>query len=316
MLAGMKASIYDRFGAPDVLRVAHVDEPPKAAGSARVRVHAAALNPKDILLRKGKMRWIFGSRLPRTPGYDIAGVLLDDADELSAGTEVFAMIQSHRGGGCAEMASVPFDELTTKPTGLSMVEAASLPLAGLTALQALRDELALVEGQTVMLNGASGGVGTLAVQVAKALGAEVLAVCSGRNRELVLSLGADRVIDYTKEKLDTQRDLDAVFDIYGNFPWPRARRTLRVDGRFCTTVPRPGSVLRGQLRRLGWHRAALVVVESRRRDLEQLRNWVNDGKVRPVVDRVFELDEASEAHTYIETRRARGKVVLRMPADH
>ncbi len=307
--------MYTRYGAPEVLSVRDVPEPARSPRHARVKVHAAALNPKDVLVRKGKMRWLVGGGLPRTPGYDLAGVLLDDAGGLPSGTEVFAMINSHAGGACAEIVSLPFDEVAEKPRTLSMIEAAALPLAGLTALQALRDELALERGQSVLVNGASGGVGTLAVQIAKALGASVTAVCSARNAELVRELGAARVLDYTVEPLHALRDFDAVFDVFGSFPWSAARHTLRPGGRFCTTVPRPASILRGGLRRLGLHRAALVVVRSRRRDLDVLRAMVDDGALRPVVDRVVTLADSAEGHRHLETRRARGKVVVTLDAS-
>ncbi len=306
----MRAAAYDRFGPPEVLEVREVPEPPARPGVSRVRVHAAALNPKDVLLRKGRMRWVARAPFPRIPGYDVAGELLDPAPGLPAGTPVFGMIQSNAGGACAEVAALRHDELGRKPDGLDMVEAASLPLAGLTALQALRDELAVEPGQTVLLNGASGGVGTLAVQIAKALGTRVIAVCSGRNAELVTGLGADRVVDYTARRAEDERGLDAVFDIFGSLPWARAKGMLRPGGRYCTTIPRPRSAARGLLRRAGLHRAALVLVRSRRADLEQLAAWVDAGLLRPVVDRVLPLEESREAHAYVETRRARGKVVV------
>jgi NADPH:quinone reductase-like Zn-dependent oxidoreductase len=191
-----------------------------------------------------------------------------------------------------------------------MVEAASLPLVGLTALQALRDELGVRGGDHVLLNGASGGVGTVAIQIGKALGARVTAVCSDRNAELVRSLGADAVLDYRREDISAARGLDHVFDIYGTLPYARARPMLRPGGRYCTAVPSPPAILRGLLRRAGLHRAALVVVRSRREDLEQLTRWVQQGALAPVVDRVLSLEQAAEGHAYLETRRARGKVVL------
>ncbi len=306
----MKAIVYDRFGPPEVLEPRALPDPGPAPGHARVAVHAAAVNPKDVLLRKGKLRWLARAPFPRVPGYDVAGVLLDDAEGIAAGTPVYGMIQAHSGGACAQVASVPFDELAPVPAGLSMVEAASLPLVGLTALQALRDELGVEPGQRVLLNGASGGVGTVAVQIAKALGAEVIAVCSARNAPLVRDLGADVVLDYQRDDLKQTTGLDHVFDIYGTLPYDRARRLLGSKGRYCTAIPSPPAILRGLLRRAGVHPAALVVVRSRRKDLAQLSEWVERGALRPVVDRVLPLEEASAAHAYLETRRARGKVVL------
>ncbi len=308
----MRAIIYERFGEPDVLQLADVPEPDRRPGHARVRVMAAALNPKDVLVRKGKMQWLTGRGMPRTPGYDFAGILVDDAGGLPAGTEVFGMVGSHDAGACAEILSVPFDELDAKPASLTMVEAAALPLAALTALQGLRDELDVQPGDRVLLNGASGGVGTLAVQIAVAMGAHVIAVCSARNAGLVTELGAHQVLDYQTDDVQALRDLDAVFDIFGSLPWNDAKPLLTRTGNFCTTIPRKRAVARGILRRASLHRAALVVVKSNRRDLGVLRRWVDEGQLRPVVDRVWRLEDSAEAHAYVQTKRARGKVVLEL----
>lgn len=306
----MKAVVYSEYGSPDVLSLANVLEPARKVGHVRVRVQAAALNPKDILVRKGRLQWFVARRFPRTPGYDIAGTLIDDAPDLPSGTEVCGMIQDNAGGGCAEIVSLPPDQIARKPDSLSMQEAAALPLAALTALQALRDHLQIRPGQRLLLNGASGGVGTFAVQIAKALNVPGIAVCSSRNTELVSSLGAAEVIDYTQHPPSDQTELDRIFDIYGSFPWPVAHRSLRRGGRYCTTIPSLSNILRTIGARVGLHRASLVIVRSNRADLEQLTGWVDTGELRPVVDRVFRLEDSAEAHRYMETRRSRGKVVF------
>ena len=310
----MKAVLYDHHGPPSVLRVAEVDEPGPLPGHARVRVEACALNPKDVLLRKGKLWFVFPGPLPRVPGYDVGGTLLDDADGLTAGTRVFGMIQANGGGGLAEVARLPVDQLARAPEGLSGIEAASLPLAGLTALQALRDELRVRPGERVLLNGASGGVGTLAVQVAKALGAKVVAVCSARNADRVASLGADAVVDYRTQDVTAVVDVDHVFDVYGSLPWERARGMLPRRGRYCTTIPTARTFGRRMLARGGLSRASLVIVRSRRHDLDQLRAWVEAGALRPVIDQVFAPAQVAAACEYLETRRARGKVVIDLAA--
>lgn len=276
----------------------------------RIEVHAAALNPKDVLVRKGKMRWLTGARLPRVPGYDVAGTLLDPTPELPAGSPVFGMIQDHAGGGCAEIASLKPHEFARAPDGVELAAAASLPLAGMTALQALRDLLRVGPGDVVLLNGASGGVGTLAVQIARALGARVVAVCSGRNAAFVTELGADEVVDYTQGLVLPSGRFDCVFDIFGTLPWPRARPLLRKTGRYCTAIPRPGAMAREALSRARLHRARLVVVESRREDLQWLASQVDAGGLRPVVELFVTLSESAEGHRHLETRRARGKVVV------
>ena len=308
----MKASIYRQFGQPEVLETAEVPEPRPRRGEVRVRVHASALNPKDVLVRKGSMTWLTGKRMPRIPGYDFAGELLDDAGDLLAGTEVWGMVNSHAGGTCAEIVAVPTDELSRKPESLEMVEAASVPLAGLTALQALRDELQVEAGDRVLFNGASGGVGTLAVQLGAAMGVEVVGVCSARNRELVEELGAREVVDYNEQDPRDLRGFDHIFDIYGNIAWGAGKAMLVPGGRFCSTLPKPGVVARAALGKIGLHRMRFVVVRSRQADLDYLAVLAASGRLRAVVDRVLPLDEAVEAHRYVETRRARGKVVLQI----
>ena len=306
----MRAARYRRFGPPEVLEIEQIEPPSKTPGRARVAVRAAALNPKDALIRRGEMTWLTGSTLPRGCGYDIAGELLDEAPGLARGEAVFGMIQNHAGGALAEIVSMPFEQLAAAPKSLSMQEAASLPLAALTALQALRDVMKLKPGEAVWLNGASGGVGVYAVQIAVALGLEVTGICSGRNLELVRSLGASRCIDYTQEDLTERREAPNLFDIYGSLPWPKARRMLAPRGRFCTTIPRRGAVARELARRVGLHRAGLVIVKSKREDLETLARWVEQGKLKAVIDEVFELEQVAQAHLKLETRRARGKIVI------
>jgi NADPH:quinone reductase-like Zn-dependent oxidoreductase len=225
------------------------------------------------------------------------------------------MINRWSAGACAEMVRVPADELARKPHRLSMVEAAAVPLAALTALQALRDEARLGSGAEVIINGASGGVGTFAVQIAKCLGGRVVAVCSARNADFVRSLGADEVRAYDEGDITALgRRVNVVFDVFGSLPFPKARPLLTPRGRFVTTIPRPQAFFRDVATRLTAQSARLVVVRSRARDLDLLRRWIDDGVLRPVVDRVLPLEQGAEAQAYIETKRARGKVVLTLPS--
>lgn len=293
-----------------------VPDPVPGRGEVRVRVHAAALNPKDVLVRKGKLRLFSGltrRRFPQASGYDLAGVV--DAvgpgvRSVAPGDEIFAMIQRWRAGACAELALVPEDELAPKP-GVSMVEAAAVPLAGLTALQALRDLLRLRPAQEVVLNGASGGVGVFAVQIAKILGGRVVAVCSSRNVERMVALGADEVVPYDERPITALgRTVDAVFDVFGSAPYPEVKHLLGARGRYVTTIPAPAHAARDLATRFTARPARLVVVKSRRRDLSQLARWIDAGRLRPVVDRTWPLEDVADAHAYLETKRARGKVVL------
>ena len=310
----MRALVYDRFGPPDVLHVAEVDAPVARRGEVLVRVGAAALNPKDVLIRKGKFSLVAGRRFPKIPGYDFAGTVEDVGPHvhgLSRGQPVYGMINGWSGRACAELVSVPAGELAAMPERLSVVEAAAVPLAALTALQALRDEARISAGARVVVNGASGGVGTFAVQIAKRLGARVTAVCSRRNAELVMSLGADDVLAYDEGDVrELEGEVHAFFDVFGNQPYPKVRHLLSRRGRFVTTIPRPGAVVRDVATRLSLRSARLVVVRSRARDLDLLRSWIDAGVLRPVIDRSVPLERGAEAAAYLETKRARGKVVL------
>lgn len=192
------------------------------------------------------------------------------------------------------------------------MKAAAVPLAAMTALQALRDLGGLTRGQRVLINGSSGGVGTFAVQIAGLLGAHVTAVCSGRNADLVRRLGAHQVVDYTREDIrHLSTPVDVVFDIFGNCRFPDIRSILTPHGRYISTVPGFPILKWGILSRLlPGPRAHLVIVKSRAADLQTLSNWITEQRLTPLVDRVVPLAEAQDAHAYIETKRARGKVVL------
>ena len=310
----MKAAYYNRFGSIDVLNVGDLPAPRPARGEVLVRVAAAALNPKDVLVRKGKFRLISGRRFPRIPGYDLAGTVEQvgaGVSDIALGDEVYGMVNSWSGGTCAELVALPAGELASRPPSLSMEEAAATPLAALTALQALRDLLDVRSGDRVAINGASGGVGLFAVQIASLLGGRVVAVCSARNADLVREVGASEVIPYDERDQPTPgRRFDAFFDVFGNRPSPRVRSDLSKPERHVTTVPSGGAILRDLTSRLLGRSVRFVSVKSNRRDLEQLTRWIDAGELRPVVDRICPLEDSADAHAYLETRRARGKVVL------
>jgi NADPH:quinone reductase-like Zn-dependent oxidoreductase len=325
----VKAIVYRRYGPAEVLELVERPEPTPARGQVRVRVEAASMNPKDVLVRKGKLKLFTRWNFPRIPGHDVAGVvdaLGPGVSSLAVGDEVFGMIGAWSAGAHAESVVMPERELAPKPASRSMIEAAAVPLAALTALQALRDRLRVEAGARVLLNGASGGVGVFAVQLAKILGAHVTATCSSRNVALVRELGADRVVPYDEvsiralrgraepgervERVESAAPFDAVFDIFGSAPYREAASLLAPRGRYATAIPRIDTVARDLATRLAPRKAGLVVVRSDRDDLAQLARWIDAGRLRVVIDRVFPLSEAADAHRYIETKRARGKVVL------
>ena len=281
-----------------------------------VRIRAAGVNPKDCLVRKGKFRWFTGRRFPQGLGHDFAGTLEQvgrGVDGFQVGDAVFGMTSGWKGRTYAGFATVSPSETALKPVELTFEEAAAVPLAAQTALQALRDLGRLSPGRRVVINGASGGVGTFAVQIARILGAKVTAVCSGRNADLVRRLGAERVVDYQREALrDSPEAVDLFFDVFGNRRFPDIRPLLTSRGHFISTVPGLPILKWGLMSRLGsGPRARLVVVKSRATDLKTLAGWIAARCLVPVVDRTFPLEDVRQAHAYIETKRARGKVVLK-----
>jgi NADPH:quinone reductase-like Zn-dependent oxidoreductase len=309
----MKAIRYQRFGPPDVLEWLEVPDPAPAPGHVLVQIAAASLNPKDVLVRKGKFRLLSGRHFPRACGYDFSGTVVSSASAgLSPGDEVFGMLNGWAGGTHAERVAVPVDDLAHRPRLPTLDDCAALPLVGLTALQALRDLGRIAPGASVLVNGASGGVGTIAVQIARALGARVTAVCSARNADLVASLGASDVLDYTVTDLRSLRtSFDLVFDAFGNQSFAALRHLLSPRGAYVTTVPRPAAFAQHVLSyaRPG-RKAWIVMVRSNSADLRALAQLTDEGLIRPVIDRRFPMSESADAHRYLETKRARGKVLL------
>lgn len=309
----MRAVIIDRYGKPDVLRVATVPRPVPKRGQVLVRTRFIGVNPKDVIVRKGKFKIATGNKFPLIVGHDIAGEVIERGagTDLSVGDEVFGMINDFAGRAYAEYAAVDCDQLAKAPSSVALDVAAAVPLASQTALQALRDDARLQRGQRVLINGASGGVGVFAVQIAKILGAHVTAVCSQRNIDLVRELGADEVIDYNETELTgISEQFDVFFDVFGNYTFDRVKHLLTTRGTYVHTIP-SGRILRDIARTFfRKKRAKLVVVKSRRRQLVWLSEQIDNGRLRVVVDRSFSLNDVADAHRYMETKRARGKVVL------
>lgn len=314
----MKAVLYDHYGPPEVLRLGERPVPRPRAHQALVRVHVASLNPKDVILRSGRFRLVSTGPFPRSCGYDFSGVVEAVGPEVThvgPGSEVFGMVNGMLGRTCAEYVAVDADELTLKPSSLSFEEAASVPLVGLTALQAMRDEGQLAEGETLVVNGASGGVGTMAVQIGKVLGARVIAISSSKNAALVTELGADEVRPYdVANPLVNLPLVDVFFDVFGNQSIHEVLGLLSERGCFVATVPKLRILLDVVGTRFARRRAHLVIVRSNRADLEQLARWLEGGQLRPVVEAVYDLGDILLAHRHVQTRRTRGKVVLRVVA--
>lgn len=309
----MRAIVMDRYGGADVLHEASVPRPTPKQNQVLVRTRFVGVNPKDVIVRKGKFQIMTGKRFPLIVGHDIAGEVIEAGAraDLAPGDHVYGMINDFAGRAYAEYAAVDANQLGRAPTSIDLRVAAAVPLAAQTALQALRDDGQVTRGHEVLINGASGGVGVFAVQIAKILGANVTAVCSHRNTELVRELGADHIVDYTETEVNAlEGRCDTVFDVFGNYSFDRLRHLLKPRGTYIQTIP--GSRIFKDIARtfVRKQRAKLVLVKSRRAQLDWLRQQIDGGRLWVVLDRSFPLRDAAEAHRYMETKRARGKVVL------
>jgi NADPH:quinone reductase-like Zn-dependent oxidoreductase len=314
----MKAFIYERYGPPETLRLAEVDKPAPGAGEALVKVLAASVNAADWHILRGKplfSRATLGLLRPKHQilGVDVAGqveAVGSDVTRFKAGDEVYANLLDHGYGGFADYVSVPVAVMAVKPAKLSFEEAAAVPMAATTALQGLGRHGALQPTQTVLINGASGGVGSFAVQLAKASGAEVTGVTSTRNLELVRSLGADQVIDYTTTDFTHgRRRYDRILDTVGNRSVPELRRALAPGGKAAVTGFTSVRRLLGVSLR-GGKDVAQVQAHVTAEDLELLSELLTAGMVRPQIDRRYRFADIPAAIAYLEQGRARAKVVV------
>ena len=322
----MKAVVYCDYGSPEVLKIDALEKPVPTDSQLLIKVHAAAVNPLDWHYMRGEPyigRFGMGLRKPSNIrlGVDYSGVVEavgKSVTQFKPGDEVFG----GRNGALAEYITVrEAGPVVLKPANLTFEQAAAVPVAALTALQGLRDKGKLQPGQTVLINGASGGVGTFAVQIAKALGATVTGVCSTRNVELVKSIGADHVIDYTKENFTTATQrYDLVLDMVGNHSLSDMRRVLKPTGSYVMVGgpagkwidPLPRAFNAMLQSRFVDQDMSFFMAELTKKDLMFLRDLLASGKVTPVIDRTYPLSEAAEAIRYLEAGRARGKVIVTM----
>lgn len=316
----MKALVYREFGAAEGLEWSDGwQQPELAPGCILVRTRAGGVNPKDVLLRKGMFsRTLARDPLPRIAGLDAAGEVIAVADDVTGyaeGDRVFGMTNHFAGGVHAEVCRFHQSELAHMPEGLSYARAASVPLAAQTALQALRDCAQLQPGERVLINGASGGVGHFAVQIAHALGAEVHGVCGPGNVGFVESLGADAVYSYREQPAHkVALAFDVVFDVFGKLSRPAFGGQLGRRGIYVSTVPKPATLLGEALARAGISgRSRLVEVRSRHEDLVLLAGWIEEGALVPHVERTYPVTAAADAHTHVESKHTLGKVCIEFP---
>jgi NADPH:quinone reductase-like Zn-dependent oxidoreductase len=321
----MKAISYDRYGSPDVLKYGETTKPAPADDEVLIKIRAAAVNPYDWHFMRGEPYAVRiaagGLRKPKDSrlGADVAGeieVVGRNATQFKPGDAVFGMCK----GAFAEYACASESKLVMKPDNVTFEQAASVPIAAFTALQGLRDKGKLQPGQKVLINGAAGGVGTFAVQIAKSFGAEVTGVSSARNVEMVRSIGADHVIDYTQEDFTkSARRYDVILDCVGNHSFSECRRVLNARGNYVGAGGSSDNWMIGPLARalkalvLSWfvsQKQFMVLAKPIKEDLTIMGELMATGKVTPVIDRSYSLREVPDAIRYLEAGHARGKVVI------
>ena len=320
----MKAIVHHRYGSSDVLELQEVDKPSVKDDQVLIRVHAASVNPYDWHMMTGTpylVRAQAGLRKPKSkiPGVDVAGTVEavgSDITEFQPGDDIFGAGR----GAYAEYATATERGIALKPAGVAHEHAAAVPMAAVTALQGLRNKGNLQPGQEVLINGASGGVGSFAVQIAKSLGADVTAVCSTRNVDMVRSIGADHVIDYTQEdftKMGVRYDL--VLDVVGNHSLSACRRALRPTGIYVSAGKKPMGQWVGPLTHLlkvlgaswfGKPKMVSMLASFNKEDMVVLQGLLEAGTITPVIDRTYKLDEVPEALRYQGEGHAQGKTVI------
>ena len=308
----MKAVRIHEYGQPEVLRYEDAPRPEPEAGEVLVRVHAAALNPVDWKMRAGFLKnWLIYP-LPMIPGWDFSGVIDSvgpDAGEWKPGDEVYGRPDMSRNGAYAEYIAVRASEIAAKPQSIDHIHAAAIPLAGLTAWQALFDTAHLSAGQTVLIHAAAGGVGSFAVQFAKWKGARVAGTASGRNQYLLRELGVDQPIDYGTTRFeDVVQDVDVVLDSQAGETRSRSWKVLKKGGILVTLLGQ------GPLDEAASYgvRGVGILVKPNPGELDEIAALVDMRIVKPVIEAVFPLQDAAKAHQLGETNRARGKIVLRV----
>lgn len=330
----MRAAIAEQYGGPEVLQITDVAVPQSGPNGVLVRMHASSVNPVDWKLRKGLLSAVWKLRFPVIWGCDLSGVVESTGKNVTLfqpGDEVYGFKHGHVAktyrGTYAEYVVVPENSISRKPAQLSHQEAAAVPLGALTAWQALVEQGRLAAGKRVLVHAAAGGVGVFAVQIAKALGAYVAATAGSRNQDFLRQLGADEVIDYTKERIEGRLSgYDLVLDAVGESVWTASLRVLNRGGRLLTLAPPIPEEKSGKLRffsraitgvaggslraLLQGKRLLITQVKPRGAELEKITALIEEGKLRPVIEKVFPLEQISEAHRLSEEGHVRGKLVI------
>lgn len=315
----MRALTIHEYGSSDVFKVEDIDKPKPGSHQVLIEVRNSSINPVDWKIRAGQLSLIIPKHWPRVLGVDCAGVISEVGSSVhtfAPGDEVFGMSNPLRSqyGAYAQFCLCEKDSITKKPDGLSFADAASIPVAALTAYKAFKLQIKLQQDQSVLINGASGGVGSFAVQIAKAMGAKITATCGADNIEFVKSLGADEVIDYKEQDVRTLSEkFDGIFDASAKLNFAAATRLLKKNGVYVTTVPDPFTLLGVVTSLLGGKKAYIVSAGSGAfvsQELSAIAEMVVSGQVRPIIAKSVPLEEVPDAQKFSEAGHARGKTVI------
>lgn len=311
----MKAVIINKYGGPEVLEYVDVVTPVPKPGEILIKIQAISVNPVDWKVRMGKLKIITGRRFPVYLGVEASGTVEkigEGVKDFIPGKRVFAG-KNHTGGAYAEYFCVKAENAVILPDEIGFEEGCTLAVAGVTSLQALRDHGRLQEGMQVLINGASGGIGTYAVQIAKILGTHVTAVCSTQNVRLVKSLGADIVIDYTQHNWSAQKNTyDLILDAVGNKKYSRVKKNLKKNGTLIKLNFTPGNAFEQYVESLfSSKKVKVILLKNLREDVKWVRDQIALGLIKVILDKSFKLQDVRRAHEYSETGRAKGKIILK-----
>ncbi len=313
----MKAIITEAYGGAEVLKLKEIPKPTIKNDEVLVKVMASSVNPYEIMIRRGDLKIMTGKKPPQVLGSDLAGVIEEIGSsviDFKKGDEVYGMLNGLKGGAYAEFLEVKASEISLKPTNLSFEETASLPLVSLTSYQAMIHTGKAKKGDSILINGCTGGVGSTAVQIAKAIGCKVTGVCSTKNIEFAKSLGTDKVIDYKKEDvIKFPAKYDLIFDTIGNIPFSKSQAILKDSKIYVTTQATPKAMMIDPiLNAFRNKKAKIVMVKPNSDDLKKITRHIESGKVKPQINTTFPLEQIQEAHKLSETGRVTGKIVLKI----
>jgi NADPH:quinone reductase-like Zn-dependent oxidoreductase len=308
----MNAAMINRYGGPDVLELREISRPLCREGEVLVKVNAASLNPVDCTIRKGKWKNFSKQKLPWIPGADFSGTVVESkSDDFIEEDEIYGVVDLMKGGACAEFIVVKPHNLYPKPDVLTFHQAAAMGVAGLTSLSALMIVGKTKTGDHVLLNGCTGSVGHIAIQMAKSLHAKVTGVCSMENADFAKKMGVDRVIDYRKDNLYQKAGYDLIFDIHGNLSYNKMKANMKTGATFITLAYNSNVLLRSMYKRFtGSMDYYNLVLQPHRKDLSWLSDFIEKKHIRPHISHTFSLSEIAEAHRIHGAGGVRGKIII------